>query len=396
MGITTMKHSYRLYLSAAVILACSFVLFSRIKFSFNPAIEGFFILEGENGSWLEITDDLVPEDASRLIWAAPLYPFSRMIDSSSACEDSSQPCLDFKWDKSLGRGFIRNTWPDGRKLIINLGRFKDTNGKFPSGLFIGGGLPPSDPDYQFMNHEATGMTYFDGRRWYHVWCNSNEGMISPASPFLPNYPSDWSFKGSWVRENDGRNLTIECHHRMFLSGVPIDIDRILFYTAGNSYVIISTELTNRGTVPVSFKYMYGDEPWIGDFGSSAGDVGWMEQELLLSERSVDTKKHSYFGMFDYGNELAGENHRFTGIANFIQWDRDERPDQAYISNFSGGITNPDKSVPLVSVTNRFIGLIYGPHILQPGKSFNFTLAVGMASIDPKTGFPQRPKTELNP
>jgi len=101
-------------------------------------------------------------------------------------------------------------------------------------------------------------------------------------------------------------------------------------------------------------------------------------------------------MFDYGNELAGEEHCFTGIANFIEWERDSRPDMAYISNFSGGVVDRNKVAPLVSSTNRFIGLQYGPYMLKPGESFHFRIAVGMAGHDSKTGFPMKPKTGLNP
>jgi hypothetical protein len=390
-----MKLKLLLSIAAAAVSVCIALLSTKIDYNFDPAVEGFFILEGEKGYWLEFSDDLVPEDARRLVWAMPRYPFRKSV-GASRCINSTQPCIDFTWDKKCGRGFIRNTWPDGSKLIINLGRFRDSKGKYPSGIFIGGGLPPSDPDYQHLNSEETGMTYFDGRRWYHVWCNSNEGVISPEQPNIPSYPSDWTFKGSWVRENDGRNLTIESRHRLIFTGVPLDASRILFYTAGNSYVILLTEFTNRGTVPVPFQYMYGDEPWIGYFGSSAGDVGWMGRELILTEREINTHRQTYFGMFDYGNELAGEGHIFTGIANFLEWDRSSCPDKAYISNFSGGVINRDKAVPLVSRTNRFIGLQYGPFMLNPGESFSFAIAVGMAGKDPKTGFPVKPKTELNP
>jgi len=389
------KLKISLFILSAGFLVFMTLLASKVTFNFAPAVEGFFILQGEKGKWLELTDDLVPEDAQRLRWALPLYPFKSMV-ASSKCDNTSNPCINFVWDKANGRGFIKNSWPDGRKLVINLTRFRDSNGKYPSGIFIGGGLPPSDPDYQFMNNEATGMTYFDGQRWYHVWCNSNEGLISPMSPFLVNYPSDWTYKGSRVIEDDGRSLTIESRHSFMFTGVPVDANRTLFYTAGDSYVIIATEFTNRGTTSLPFQYMYGDEPWIGYFGSSAGDVGWMERELILEEREVNVQRNNYFGMFDYGNELAGEDHRFTGIANFIEWDRDQRPDRAYISNFSGGVVNTAKRVPLVSPTNRFIGLQYGPKIIKPGESFTFTIAVGMAGHDPKNGFPVKPKTELSP
>jgi hypothetical protein len=101
-------------------------------------------------------------------------------------------------------------------------------------------------------------------------------------------------------------------------------------------------------------------------------------------------------MYDYGNDLAGEDHRFTGVANFIEWERGSRPDIAYIANSSSGLINHGKAVPLDSRTNRFIGLQYGPFLLKPGDSFNFSIAVGMAGKDPETGFPVKPRTGINP
>jgi len=385
----------RLFISAAAILVCLIVLISKTTFDFEPELEGFFVLEGEHGKWLELTNDLVPEDTGRLVWAMPLYPFKKIVRTS---HDHNQPgaCLDFKWNKTLGRGFIRNIWPDGSKLIVNLGRFKDSLGRAPHGLFVGGGLPPTDSDYQSLNKEATGMAFFNGQRWYHIWCNANEGIISPTSPHLVSYPSEWEFKGSWVRENDGKHLTIESRHSLTFSGIPLESERFLFYTAGNRYVILSITFTNRGSEPLPFQYMYGDEPWIGDFGSSAGDVGWMERELILAEREIDTKGHLYMGMFDYGNESAGENHNFSKYANFLEWEKESRPMKAYISDYSNGIVNPGKTTPLASKENRFIGLQYGPMLLQPGQPYTFTIALGLADNNPKTGFPVKPKTELNP
>jgi hypothetical protein len=384
---------YKLIVCALLISAIT-MLYNKIQLDFNPAVEGFFILKGTYGYWLELTDDLTPEDAPQLLWALPLYPFKKVVTPTLKTNERGSH-LDFKWDKKGGRGFIRNNWSDGRKLVINLGRFRETNGKYPSGLFIGGGLPPSDPDYRFLNNDATGMTYFNGLRWFHVWCNVNEGIVSPSAPFQPSYPADWQFRGSWIREDKGTDLTIESSHTLTLTGVPLDFNRMLFYTIGNKYVILATKITNRGTVPVSMQYLYGDEPWVGNFGSSAGDVGWDAKGLLLSEHELDTKRSSFIGMFDYGNQLAGETHTFTGIANFIEWDHAEPPDKAYVSNFSGGTMQGPKPMPLVSTTNRFIGLQWGPRTLNPGESFNFTIAVGMADNDTKTGMPKPPKTELN-
>lgn len=382
--------------AAVTVICCSLFLVARIKFHFHSEVDGFFILEGEKGAWLELTDDLTPEDAPRLLWAMPLK-LSATAGESQKCGKESDSCLDFHWNSVDGQGFIRNTWNDGRKLIINIGRFRESNGSYPAGLFIGGGLPPSDPDYQYLNNNATGMTYFDGERWHHIWCNVNEGIHSPSSPFTPSYPSDWEFKGSRILENDGINLTIGSRHRIILAGVPLDFERVLFYRSGGRHVTLVTEITNMGTVPSTLLYQYADEPWVGNFGSSAGDVGWTKKEILFTEREVDVKEDTFIGMFDYGNPLAGENHIFSGMANFMEWSKDpnERPDKAYVSNFIGGVMHGAKPLPLVSIGNRIIGLKWGPRRLVPGESFHFTIAVGMADNDPKTGMPIKPKTGLN-
>jgi hypothetical protein len=375
-------------------IACLALLSTRITFDFHDDIDGFFLLHGENGAWYELADDLTPEDTPRLIIGMPLYPFKKVVATTKFGKDQASS-IDFRWDKKDGRGFIRNNWRDGSKLIINLGRFRDSNGKYPAGLFIGGGLPPSDPDYQHLNNDETGMTYFDGKRWFHIWCNVNEGIVLPSSPFKPSYPSDWEYRGSWIRENNGTDLTIECKHRMILAGVPLDMDRTLFYTNGNKFVILATRITNHGNEPSTIQYLYGDEPWVGNFGSSAGDVGWTDKELLFTERSIDVTQNNFIGMFDYGNPLAGEDHNFTGKANFLEWDSDHKPDKAYVSNFSGGVIPGPKHMPLISNTNRFIAAQWGPRTINPGESLQFTIAVGMADINPKTGMPVKPETVLN-
>jgi hypothetical protein len=156
-----------------------------------------------------------------------------------------------------------------------------------------------------------------------------------------------------------------------------------------------TKISNAGHTPVSLRYAYGDEPWVGNFGSSRGNVGWLKDEIVLTERDIDTRRNSFAGMFDYGNELVGEGHDYTGKANFIEWDPASRPEKAYFSNIMGGITNFQNPIPLSSATSRFIGLVWGPLTIGPQQSFTFTLAVGMAGNEPISGLPLKPKTGLN-
>jgi hypothetical protein len=100
-------------------------------------------------------------------------------------------------------------------------------------------------------------------------------------------------------------------------------------------------------------------------------------------------------MFDYGNPLAGENSEFyTKKANFIEWQPESRPDIAFFANQFVSYAPIEKQVPLNSKDSRVIALKWGPKVLQPGKSFAFTITVGMADSDPITGMPVKPNTHL--
>lgn len=387
--VTRHKH---LLVASMILLTLATLLARTVILNFHNEHEGLFLLKGADSTeWLEITDDLVPEDLPRLIWE---FPWSSLFRTPPPpC--TAPTCMDFRWNAERGSGFIRNSWSDGSKLVINLGHFKDSSGRLSPGLFVGGGLPPSDPDYHQLDRNETGMAYYDGNRWYHIWCNANEALTSPATPFIPSYPANWAFKGSWIRESGPAGLVLQSSHEAMLDAVPLGIDRFVSYRTGNRHITLTTRISNNGSRPVTFNYHYGDEPWLGDFGSSGGDVGWMEHELLPYEQQVDTNMHRSFGMYDFGNLLAGETGGYTGVANFIQWETASRPDNAYISNFSGGVVNPGKKVPLMSPTNRFIGLEWKFRTLQPGESFTFPLALGMAAQDGLTGFPVKPPTDLD-
>lgn len=383
--------------SIVAIVAVCFLLAlvtTKIQFSFKTGQEGLFLFTGPAGYWLEISDDLRPEEVDRLLWALRTTILKKVIHSP-ACADSSQSCLTFEWNKAAGNGYIKNIFPDGRKLLINLSRFEE-NGAYPQGIFVGGNLPPSDPDFLSYNRNETGMAYFDGLQWYHIWCNVNEGLTGLRPPLTLLNPVKWQYLGSRVLQNDSQSVTITSSHRVTLDGQPLDLKRFLHYQAGDTYISLLTTITNAGNTTAGFLYSYGDEPWVGNYGTSKGNIGWYRDGLILHEMSVNPVRHSFIGMFDYGNELAGEPHNFTGKANFIEWGAENRPNKVYISNGEEVIENAPNPAPLSSPSNRILDLIWGPISLAPRQSFSFEIAVGMAGIDPVSGMPVKPKTHLDP
>lgn len=382
----------RIVISLTLLLALAVILYSKISLNYRNDLEGVYILKGQDGKWLTLTDDLYSDEINLLLWGMALPKFKR-AHTSRGCT-ATGACTNFEWNAASGRGFIKTVFPDGKKLIVCLGRSNSIATGLPiSGLFLGGGLPAGDPDFQPSNNNETGMTYFDGSRYFHIWCNVNEGIQDGEGKHL--LPSNWEYLSSKILENSEQELTITSKHRTRISNVPVSIVRTLFYQTGDTFITLHTTITNTGNSPVFFRYIYGDEPWIGNYYTfSKGNVGWLKDSLVMTESLIDTSKHNFMGMFDYGNPLAGESHNYTGKANFIEWEPSTRPDIAYFSNQFGVVAGPGQNVPLSSYKNRVLSLEWGPKYIQPGHALSFILKIGMADIDQKTGLPVKPATQL--
>jgi len=206
----------------------------------------------------------------------------------------------------------------------------------------------------------------------------------------PSHPSSWKFLGSEVLNKSNKELAIKSSHEAVIDGVPLRMDRYAYFRAGDTFFVLSVRINNVGDRPIGFYYVYGDEPWVGDFGSSKGNVGWVDGKLIKTVQYVDAGKYSYAGYFDYGNDLVSPEHDFTKTANFIEWSSKDKP-LVYFSN--SPMDSPKGSgegAPLGS-DERYIGIQWGPKVLKPGESVHYVLAIGMAGNDPKTGFPVKPK-----
>ncbi len=387
----TCSRSSRWLVLAALTALFVLPLAIMVRFNITGHYEGLYLLHQYHSGRYELTDDLFVGQGERLIAGIDLSALPKSgIRDLLGHRGAGQAHLHYEWDPKAGCGYVKNFLGNGRDITTYLGRFED-EGETVRGVFVGGGPPSVAAALQNHPYNNSGMTYFDGARWNHLWCNVNE-LVASGVTAMAVPPSRWRFLGSRVEESSRQRLTVTSSHEVGIDNFLLRIDRRGEFVAGASFMRLDVRVTNSGTTPAIFLYAYGDEPWVGEYGSSRGDIGWVQDRLITREEVIDTARYSHAGIFDYGNDLIGEGHTFTTTANFIEWGGKEIP-TAYFSNTVGRIAPPPERMPL-SGNRRFIGLEWGPRVLAPGESATYNLAVGMAAFDPARGVPLKPPTGL--
>jgi len=222
------------------------------------------------------------------------------------------------------------------------------------------------------------MAYRSARGWNHVWCNVNEALVDERTR-RSVWPSTWRFLGSRVLVRDRVRVVLESNHEVDVSGGRLRMDRYATFAAGETFFQLAVVVTALGPGQVDYAWLYGDEPWVGYFGSAERNVGWVEEGMLQWEGSIDPLSHRWAGILDLK----------TGLANYLEWQGDEPPEDFFFSNGPGRHADSAQRVPLSS-NEVFIGLQWRHQRLGVGASRSYRLAIGLAEIDPERGIPRRP------
>lgn len=344
--------------------------------------EGVFVLRGLNGAWLEIRDDVFLGEEGRVLAG---WSFNR-CQFFAADPDDSEVFLEYRWNEVDGYGYVVNHLGGGRLLQTNFARYIDSDNRLTRGLFVGGGRPEALRMESPWRGSDTGMAYFDGSSWSHIWCNTNEVIGFGGNTFAP---SSWQYLGSRVERLDQQQLVVVSRHGLSFKGLPLEIERRAVFVAGQPFFDLTISLRNQGGLPVNYFYFYGDEPWVGRYGGSAGDVGWVAGRLVNYEEKIDPRRHSFAGMADFGNPAIGEG-RQSQTANFLEWRGPNLPDQVFFANFYQGFNHPPSTLVPLSGDGRSIGLYWGPKQILAGESQSMRLSIGMAEIDYASGLPHKP------
>jgi hypothetical protein len=372
-------------LLAGFLLTCLLgAVAARSIFHLTSTNAVLYFLRQPDGS-LEITNHARTDENSRV---------ERMFDISCVYNFLAQAeagigmgNIETTWNDREGDGVIKEYRNDGTEFLVVLARYANDAGT-PQGVFIGGDLPLGDVQRTTeTSNNNTGMAYYDGKRWNHIWCSLNEGTTIGGNDKVYG-PEEWKYLGSKVLKSTSSEVAIESSHELntMARGVPVSLlmKRTIQKKLGEDYILLKVEFMNPGNAPLTYMYELGDEPWVGDFfRGSAGNIGWTDGALYKYEGYVNPSQHSYAGYWDIGNDVINETGAFTGYADFVEW-LSEQPDYVYFANEFGFFKVNEKK-PLSSWNNRVMALVWNRQVLKPGERRAHVVAFGMAKPDSQAG-----------
>lgn len=361
----------RRHLAAAVALGVAGLVVAFTDVAVSGNWQGIFLVRGKGPTAFLLKDDLFLGDGSRLVAGISFSRVRRLLADPPV---SGRAHLDLEWSDAVGNGLVRNTFENGTELVTMFSRFQDDEDRTPHGLFVGGALPDVAAS---TDQEQSGMSFRDAQGWHHIWCTTNE-LVLDYDGGKVIYPSYWRYLGGRVLIRDVDRVVIESSHAIQLGGGTVRMDRWAYFRAGRPFFKLGVRISNAGDTPVRLAYGYGDEPWVGHFGSAEGNVGWIRSELVRVEGPVDGAGARWAGILDQA----------SGLAAFLAWARDSQPDRIYFANEAGSDFKR-LGQPLDS-NEVFIGTEWLQIGLRPGESRSILLTIGMARGEPGGGVPSVP------
>jgi hypothetical protein len=367
-------HKSRRKRIAAVVAGVALVVtFATVKVTLSGRFYGLYLLTTTSGRPLEIKDDLRLGDGPRLVWGASFGWIRELISRGGG----TLPRLELDWDAKAGGGVITNYLADREVVQTIFGRYVDSEGATPHGLFVGGAIAEVAA---VTAQNQSGMALRDARGWHHLWCNVNEGFAIAGRSALIT-PGEWTFEGSRVLVDAPDRVVLTSEHTLTVGTAKLRMERYAYFKAGRPWFRLGVNVMNVGDEPVSLSYAYGDEPWVGEFGSAEGNYGWTAQGIATTVTTIDPRTLQWGGIVDAK----------TGLANFMSWTL-APPDLAYFGNHSGTPMTQEIGRPLAS-NEIFIGLEWHDRVIEEGEMFSARITLGLAGARPD-GLPTYPEGAL--
>ena len=297
--------------------------------------------------------------------------------------------FEMGWDPATGRGKVVENKDNGDRLATC---FHCGYPGYTGGLVIG-------------NFGGTGMGLYPhapirGYSEINVFCAQDESIWDRDEDV--EYTYGWSenfgdgpdgkrleYKRGQVLIHDGYQVALASEN----AGGCYRVRKIAITQEGWSAWIIATQVTNQCDHPVRFHFYSGDDPWLGRYASSDGDVGYTQDQIVRKERSFVAGAFTAGGLYDLGNsELGQDDKGFSNQADYFALDPAlPLPDFTAIANrfaHTAAEVHPDK--PLDNKTMTALNMGWRNLALAPGESFHTAMALGLAETGTPGSLPRVP------
>ena len=294
------------------------------------------------------------------------------------------------WSPGTGRGRVAQTMANGDRYGIC---FQCRYEGYAGGLYVG-------------NMNGSGFLWLPvspvfGFTRLNIFCAQDESLWDEETG--TEYAPGWS--ENFGKGDDGRRLEY-VKGAVLSDGKDGDVvlrsvneadcyrvTRYLLWPRGGVYVLLAVYLQNMCGDVKRISFWTGDDPWIGLYKSSDGDVGWHRAGIVRMETAVKGEDFGWGGLYDLGNTALGQTAEgFSNVANFIFPDPGgPPPDRVYFANsFAHEDRDIDPVRPLDNKTLTALNLGWVNRKLAPGQEVRIAYALGKAETGNPGELPQVP------
>lgn len=283
-----------------------------------------------------------------------------------------------EWNPDQGRGRVIQTMANGDRYVLCLQcRYPGYSGGLWAGSMSESGLLwiPAIP--------------IPGFKALNIFCAQDESIFDEDEKL--EIDSGWSenfgrgddglsfdyVEGQIVQHAPQKDLILRSVNRRDC----YELTRHLLWPLGKAYLVISTSIRNLCDHPKHFSFWTGEDPWIGRYKSSDGDVGWYSGGIVNKETFIEGKNFKYGGLYDLGNELLGQQSKdFSNVADFIALDPAQPPPDAvfFANSFAHKMSDIDTNRPLDNKSLTAFNLGWTGIKLKAGEKWRLHYVLGRA------------------
>lgn len=305
------------------------------------------------------------------------YEHKSPLPGKKAVTVKRAPRLQVEWDPATGKGAVNHRTASGDwfRTCFHCGYEG-----YAGGLVIG-------------NYNGSGFGYYPrtpirGHKRINLFCAQDESIwdrdeaVEYTYGWSENYgKGDDGIVLEYVKGGMPHRADDETVLRSVNAKGCYQVTKVAHTRADVSWWIIATRIENTCDHPIHFDFFSGDDPWLGLYRSSDGDVGWTPDGLVPSEAYLGLGGFQAGGIYDRGNPRLGQSKSsFTNQANVVVLDPvTPLPNRTFFANaFAHSESEIDDSRPLDNKTLTALNLGWTDRTLQPGEGLTVAMALGRA------------------